>query len=227
MPEDATADVDEGGGAPAWMLTYGDSVTLLLTFFVMLLTFSTPNKEDFQALAHGMMEGSRQLALFAGEPGAGKLTAEERRLEEARLDTEGAEKPPIEQGQPVDELRKHYEEVDISQLRSLKGAVVIRIPLKDLFGADATLSRRGQAILHQVIKMTRAKSYSIVVTARAGEDTPQQQRELRSVGFAVQVTAHLRKHVADTCRDVGLSDNIQLVEKPLPPGTCEIVMLEV
>lgn len=33
-------------GAPAWMVTYGDMVTLLLTFFVMLLAMSEVQKED-------------------------------------------------------------------------------------------------------------------------------------------------------------------------------------
>lgn len=35
-----------GGGAPEWMVTYGDMVTLLLTFFVLLLTFMEPKQED-------------------------------------------------------------------------------------------------------------------------------------------------------------------------------------
>jgi len=33
-------------GAPAWMVTYGDLVTLLLTFFVMLLAMSEVKKDD-------------------------------------------------------------------------------------------------------------------------------------------------------------------------------------
>lgn len=33
-------------GAPEWMVTYGDMVTLLLTFFVLLLTFMEPVKDQ-------------------------------------------------------------------------------------------------------------------------------------------------------------------------------------
>lgn len=33
------------GGAPAWMVTYGDLMSLLLTFFVLLLSFSTITEE--------------------------------------------------------------------------------------------------------------------------------------------------------------------------------------
>jgi len=43
-------DGDDGGGAN-WMDTYGDLVTLLLTFFVLLFAFSTIDAEKFKALA--------------------------------------------------------------------------------------------------------------------------------------------------------------------------------
>lgn len=37
-----------GSGAPAWMATYGDMVTLLLCFFVLLFSMSSINQEKFQ-----------------------------------------------------------------------------------------------------------------------------------------------------------------------------------
>lgn len=37
-------------GAPAWMTTYGDLVTLLLTFFVLLLAFSEIDAQKFKAM---------------------------------------------------------------------------------------------------------------------------------------------------------------------------------
>ncbi len=45
-PEKSVADE-----VPAWMLTYADTVTLLMTFFVLLLGFSTVDEEDFGRLA--------------------------------------------------------------------------------------------------------------------------------------------------------------------------------
>ena len=46
-----------GGGAPEWMVTYGDMVTLLLTFFVLLLTFMEPKEED---LVQQLLQALRQ-----------------------------------------------------------------------------------------------------------------------------------------------------------------------
>jgi len=38
-------------GAPAWLLTYGDMMSLLLCFFVMLLAFSTMERERFRVVS--------------------------------------------------------------------------------------------------------------------------------------------------------------------------------
>ncbi|NMC21661.1 MAG: OmpA family protein [Thermogutta sp.] len=44
-----------GSGAPEWVLTYGDMMSLLLTFFIMLAAMSEVKKEDqFEALADAL-----------------------------------------------------------------------------------------------------------------------------------------------------------------------------
>ena len=64
-------------GAPTWMVTYGDTVTLLVTFFVLLLTFSTPNSEDFGEISRGLLEGSRTMGLTTGSPNDEGLAPED------------------------------------------------------------------------------------------------------------------------------------------------------
>ncbi|HYE84014.1 MAG TPA: flagellar motor protein MotB [Clostridia bacterium] len=41
-------------GAPAWMATYGDMVTLLLCFFVLLFSFATLDVQKFKAISQSM-----------------------------------------------------------------------------------------------------------------------------------------------------------------------------
>src|SRR6056297_3238329 len=43
-----TNDNDEAGGSPAWMTTFGDMMTLLLVFFVLLYSFSVMDLEKFK-----------------------------------------------------------------------------------------------------------------------------------------------------------------------------------
>ncbi|MBZ0264412.1 flagellar motor protein MotB [bacterium] len=44
-------------GAPAWMTTFADMMTLLLTFFVLLLSFSTIENVKFEAAIASIREG--------------------------------------------------------------------------------------------------------------------------------------------------------------------------
>jgi chemotaxis protein MotB len=44
-------------GAPAWMVTYGDMMTLLLTFFVLIVSFSSIEQVKFKAAISSIQEG--------------------------------------------------------------------------------------------------------------------------------------------------------------------------
>lgn len=46
---------DEGGGIPEWVVTFGDMMSLLLTFFIMLVSMSEiKNEERFQAMVESL-----------------------------------------------------------------------------------------------------------------------------------------------------------------------------
>jgi len=47
-------EIVEIEGCPEWMLTMGDCMSLLLCFFVMMLAFSSPNKEKLMDVLAGM-----------------------------------------------------------------------------------------------------------------------------------------------------------------------------
>ena len=52
-------------GLPGWLATFGDLMSLLLTFFVLLLSFSTMEVVDFQ-YAMGALQGA--MGVLSGEP---------------------------------------------------------------------------------------------------------------------------------------------------------------
>ncbi|MDP8237822.1 MAG: flagellar motor protein MotB [Candidatus Hatepunaea meridiana] len=45
---------NEEPSAPFWMVTYGDMVTLLLTFFILLISFSNLDEVKFEKAAHSL-----------------------------------------------------------------------------------------------------------------------------------------------------------------------------
>lgn len=58
----------KGGGAPLWIVTFADLMSLLLTFFVLLLSFSTMEVQAFKKMAGAMQEsfGLQSFDRFAG-----------------------------------------------------------------------------------------------------------------------------------------------------------------
>jgi len=54
MSDEAPAKKDEGGGAPAWVMTFADLMSLLMCFFVLLLSFSEMDLLKFKQIAGSM-----------------------------------------------------------------------------------------------------------------------------------------------------------------------------
>ena len=54
MSDEAPAKKDNGGGAPAWVMTFADLMSLLMCFFVLLLSFSEMDLLKFKQIAGSM-----------------------------------------------------------------------------------------------------------------------------------------------------------------------------
>jgi chemotaxis protein MotB len=65
------SDMEEQGGfeeptAPAWMATFGDLMSLLLTFFVLLMSFASMDVRKFAAIAGSMRDAFGVQTIHAG-----------------------------------------------------------------------------------------------------------------------------------------------------------------
>lgn len=54
MSDEAPQKKEEGGGAPAWVMTFADLMSLLMCFFVLLLSFSEMDLQKFKQIAGSM-----------------------------------------------------------------------------------------------------------------------------------------------------------------------------
>jgi chemotaxis protein MotB len=54
MSDEAPAKKEEGSGAPAWVMTFADLMSLLMCFFVLLLSFSEMDLQKFKQIAGSM-----------------------------------------------------------------------------------------------------------------------------------------------------------------------------
>lgn len=107
MRERATKCPECEEGAPAWMVTYGDMVTLLLTFFVMLLTTAT-------------IDGFQLRLILAAFPGLGSLeggnTLEAGRLAELGNTIESL--PSLDRGRALDQARREAVSIFAPEIQS-------------------------------------------------------------------------------------------------------------
>ncbi len=82
---------------PAWFMTYSDVITLLMTFFILLLTFSTTEPEKFdkvQSSAFGS-SGATGMVGHIHERMDNRSWVERVRPRAARIAMTGAEMPPM------------------------------------------------------------------------------------------------------------------------------------
>lgn len=142
-------------GAPGWMTTYGDMVTLLLTFFVLMFTFSSIDVKRFQevmsAIQHsfmgrtGILIGTSSVGGAEGE----KLDSLPMSVEELAAAFGEEEITVLEM---MAQLEQTYEEVksflqkagleDDVQLRLEERGIVLELPEHILFDTGQAIIKR-------------------------------------------------------------------------------------
>jgi hypothetical protein len=153
------AESDDGGGAPEWMLTFSDCMTLLLTFFVLLLSFSSFDEEAFQKLKSILGGGMPSMRVELAEKKDAFLPTKQI-MHTADL-AAGSEKPTLTTG-TEDNLR---EETEPEDFRSRK---VFLVPSKRIFwGKGKVISLQGRRTLGAIASYLKESPNRIVISESA------------------------------------------------------------
>jgi len=136
-------------GAPMWMVTFSDMVTLLLTFFVLLLSMASMDRIKFQAASNSLSSAFGQGVLSS------TMTAENA-------------KPQVIHYTPVNDdftsrvyrrLKTRLRELKLNKKVKLvkdRGAVVLRIDESVLFASGQRgLSPEAHPVLRRVAELVR------------------------------------------------------------------------
>ena len=145
-------------GAPEWVLTYGDMMSLLLTFFVLLFSMSELKREESILLLESLRRRfGNETAPLSVMPGAHRPTAArtERYPSLARARQEHTQTG----GDRVRAPSGDYPRVQTIRpsAQVIEGAVVF-FP-----HGSATLSEEGKRVLHQVLEQIAGKPQKIEV----------------------------------------------------------------
>ncbi len=161
-----------GGGGANWMDTYGDMVTLLMCFFILMYSMSSVDQEKYAALAESFNPDAKE-SYFGTDP------------EEPDDTVEPEEAPTVEEA--AQDMEQMYEDlVDFfideemgSNVSISKGSGYVFISFHDaLFfaGNSYTISENGMLILERVGETIGEVSNSVNIievlghTARADSD---------------------------------------------------------
>jgi len=68
VARDRSREEEGDGGVPGWIVTYGDMMTLLLTFFVLLLSFSTIHEEEFKKAISSLQVQLGAVPMYLRQP---------------------------------------------------------------------------------------------------------------------------------------------------------------
>jgi len=148
---------EEEPGAPAWILTFSDCMTLLLTFFVLLITFSAPGSGPVISQTRDVF---RKIM-----PGLGRSDERYRSallnilgVSSAEYSATGSEKPTSETaGQGS--LKEDFGSRDLSNRR------VFLMPSEKIFwGKGTTISSQGQDILETMAEFLKRLSDRVIIS---------------------------------------------------------------
>ena len=161
MPRERVQPAEEPtGGVPAWMVTFSDCMTLLLTFFVLLLTFSSFEdvaRQQFTGICRSITFTS--IFPFRREIRDSLIEPIEKPVDRAM---EGSDKPTEERLDSVDMPRRSLEIADTDAYRDRK---VIYIPSSALFwGSGGALKPSGCEKLDRIASFMRQAPSRVIVS---------------------------------------------------------------
>lgn len=205
---------------PLWFMTYSDVITLMMTFFILLLTFSTSDPERFEQMKVSVFGASGSSGLVGKPPeGMEKDSWSVRiRPRSARLTDRGSETPPITKDSPLKSVGKGLAGLADEEQRKITEVIELTIPGKSLGSSAGELYEFG---IHNLkILANTIRNHDYYVTVEFNQDS-QMPRALASLAFLLQSDGVQADQVA-ICQDrfEGLApEDIRLVLRKTKENT--------
>jgi chemotaxis protein MotB len=153
---------DETPGAPQWMVTFSDCMTLLLTFFVLLLSFSSFDEHIFRTLERIFTRALPAVSKPEEKDKDAFLTTEQ--IEPTENPGKGSEKPTLASGEE-DNLKEETEPMDFHSRK------VFFVSSKKIFWGNGTaISLQGHRTLSTMASFLKEVPSRVVISENGGGD---------------------------------------------------------
>jgi len=166
---------DESPGAPEWMVTFSDCMTLLLTFFVLLLSFSSFDEKIFRKMERALAEGLPSVRVSIAKDREAFRAVEPITYKE-ELD-KGNEKPTLDgqiKANPIEVL-------DLPALHNLK--VFLTRSDNIFWGRGTAISLEGRQILSDIAALLKTVPNRIVINENGPAEDIDHIGSRRDIGF--------------------------------------------
>ncbi|MCC9602008.1 flagellar motor protein MotB [Stieleria sp. JC731] len=151
---------------PAWFMTYSDVITLLMTFFILLLTFATTEPERFEKVTVSVFgrAGATGVAGHKHDQLDKNTWTTRIRSRVARIAMQGSEMPPIEKEIATAAIGKGLEgPSEDAAKRDVMKTFAFELPLKKMVGDDLKVNRQGAQAAAKLAKQLESLSIHCVL----------------------------------------------------------------
>lgn len=174
MPREKPPEPDTSGDVPAWFMTYSDVITLLMTFFILLLTFASQEPEKFERVKVSMFGGGGSEGIAGRKKDAmdRESVVLRYRPEKSRLSSNGTETPPLNEDATRDGLGEGLKSLEEDTELAGSQRVKFAATMSTFLASDGQITPRGQAELAAMAKQMVRFKMQLSISVPAKSDIP-------------------------------------------------------
>lgn len=156
-------------GIPAWMATFADMVTLLLCFFVLLLSFTNQDVTNFKVMLGSVQEA---MGVQQDDPGAMAAPYAETSFKERRSVRENRE--IVELGARMKKFIRAKDLSSMARVSSDKSGVMLRFDNSAMFDeGSAHLGPGAEEAMNVVIDGMKNKNFNLIIRGHTDGNKPE------------------------------------------------------
>lgn len=141
---------DPPGDIPAWVMTFSDVITLLMTFFILLLTFASMEPEAHRDMMQTILPGSMGVASSSQSPNPKDAVLFRQRSYAGRITSRGSEMPPVNTAPTLTAMNKGLAGLTDEEMRQLSTTHTLRFPWSALIDGEGKLTNVGKQRLRML-----------------------------------------------------------------------------
>ncbi len=175
-----SAESGGGGHGASWIVTYSDMITLLMTLFIVIVTFGTKQQDRSSKKTNSLVGGKGGTgAAGHNSQGADRTAVMLRVTPLGRPVVHGSEAPPMYSDLPLEPVESVVNALDQTPPGRLSDNYRLRVSATFLFAGEERLSDSGTHALESFAAAVRQLPYDIQIQVNTAGRLPQAARVMQ------------------------------------------------